>query len=34
MPGVYAARNIPLTESLTKEFYCLGVRFNKDRELY
>jgi len=28
---VYAARNIPLRESLTKDMYCLGVRFNKDR---
>jgi len=31
---VYAVRNIPLRKSLTEELYCLGVRFNKDQELY
>jgi len=31
---VYAARNIPLRDSLTEELYALGIRFNRDRELY
>jgi hypothetical protein len=31
---VKAAHNIPLRESLTEELYSLGIRFNKDLELY
>lgn len=31
---VYASRNIPLRESLTEELYSLGIRFNKELELY
>jgi hypothetical protein len=31
---VYAAHNIPLRESLIEELYSLGIRFNKDLELY
>jgi len=31
---VYAARNIPLRDSLTEELYALGIRFNRDHELY
>ena len=31
---VYAARNIPLRDSLTEELYALGIRFNRDCELY
>ncbi len=31
---VYAARNIPLRDSLTEELYALGIRFNRDRELH
>jgi hypothetical protein len=31
---MYAARNIPLRDSLTEELHRLGVRFNKDLELY
>jgi hypothetical protein len=30
----YAARNTLLRESLTEELYSLGIRFNKDLELY
>jgi len=31
---VYAARNIPLRDSLAKELYSLGIRFNKELEIY
>jgi hypothetical protein len=31
---VYAAQNIPLRDSLMEELYQLGIRFNKDLELY
>jgi hypothetical protein len=31
---VYAARNILLRDSLTEELYALGIRFNRDHELY
>jgi hypothetical protein len=31
---VYAARNIALRDSLCEELYTLGVRFNKELELY
>jgi hypothetical protein len=31
---VYAARNIPLRDALTDELFSLGIRFNKDLELY
>ncbi len=31
---VYAARNVPLRDSLTEELYSLGIRFNRDCELY
>jgi len=31
---VYAARKIPLRDSLTEELYALGIRFNRNRELH
>jgi hypothetical protein len=31
---VYAARNIPLRDSLAKELFYLGIRFNKELEIY
>jgi len=31
---VYFARSIPLRDALTEELYSLGIRFNKELELY
>ena len=31
---VYSARSIPLRDALTEELYSLGIRFNKELELY
>ena len=31
---VYATRNIPLRDALAEELYSLGIRFNKELELY
>ena len=32
--SVYAARKIPLQDSLTQELHSLGIRFNKELESY